>query len=168
MLKPLRFELASRSQASYMIKVALVSALYLSLDQVYREKEGREALKEKIKDGFEYAQTLFDYADGKFVQSELDQIDERINYIFDQGFHDAESAQVYISAMIGLVSELLTDLIGASKKKRKSKKIRPLEIMVEKLESLYVYFSSRTRQDRFDRQGLELTEIIKQALPVAE
>ena len=117
-----------------------------------------------IKDGFDHSQKLFDYSDGKFLKSELDQIEKRIAIIFDHGFHDADSAQVFISAMVGLLAELLApDCLSP-----KSKKYKPIEEMIKKLEDIYEYFSSRNGRDEYDRQGLELTELIKQYFPVVE
>ena len=156
----LKFKHASESQAKYMIRLAFVSALYLSLRQQYKDAEGREKIKEIVNRDYEYTQSLFRNAKGQFDRYELAQIQKKIDIIFSKGYDEVDSAQTYIASMIGLVSEMLTEIPETSKK------FKPLEELLKRLESLYSYFASRTRQDRFDKQGLELMEEINQQFVV--
>ena len=150
----LKFKHASQSQAQYMIRLAFVSALYMSLEQQYRNIEGKRRIKDIIHRDLEYTQKLFNLGHGQFNREELDEIQKRIDIIFKNKYEEVDSAQVYISSMIGLVSEMLTEM------PEKSKKYEPLEILLKRMEGLYDYFAFRTRQPRFDEEGLLLMNLI--------
>lgn len=151
----------SRTQKEFAIRIAFVYATFDSLRQMYANSDGHENIKAMIEDGISYIETIIPLADGRLDDDDMILIKKKIDTVFETGYEKVDSAQIYISAMIGLVSEMITGIKDrTSKRKRTSKKIVPLNTLLEKLEKLYSYFSSRTRQERFDESGFDLMEMI--------
>jgi hypothetical protein len=142
--------MVSRSQSAFMTAMALVHGAAQTMAQHYLEKQGCAKIKDMIAALRLRSYSALKMAHGTFNQKQFDAVKIKINWMCDQGLENAESYQTYISMLIGIVSEIIGEL------PKTSAKYKPCCRILEELECMYLYFSNRTRADRFDEAGMSL------------
>lgn len=140
--------MASKSQTQYMASVALVIGAMYVMGNHFRHVEKcarttRAMLKTHLKAG-----SAITLAHGHLTPDEIKEIGQKIAVMQSNGLEGAESCRVYISMLIGVISEMLTDI------PERSPKHRPLFEVQGDLERLYELFPGDPVEA--DRAGMEL------------
>ena len=140
--------MASESQKTYMTAMALVIGGCKTISENYTGPTITPIIA-SLKSS---AQHGLDYAHGDLSKKEITEVAGRIGKMQIDGLDGADSVQVYLAMMIGILSDLIVEIPKTSKKQK------PLADILSRAESAWRYFSSRTRNERFDADGLKLVD----------
>ena len=144
--------MVSKSQEKFMVSMALVVGACQNMQSHYQDKNGCLKIKSMITDLKNKSNKLLNMAHGTFNQKQFDRVGKKIGDMCADGLENAESYQVYISMLIGIVSDLIVEI------PKHSAKYVPLNELLKDIENIYSYFEQRTRQESFDISGLKLME----------
>lgn len=140
--------MASKSQTSYMVAMALVIGGCKTISENYTGP----TITPIIANLKESAQRGLDFAHGDLDQKQINAIGKKLTEMQKDGLDGADSVQVYLSMMIGILSDLIAEIPKTSSKQK------PLADVLSRAESAWRYFSSRTRNERFDADGFKLVD----------
>lgn len=153
--------MASRSQRQFMTVCALIIGACQNMQQHYNTKPGCENIKAMIAGLKEKTSGVIHLADGDFTPKQFQEAEKKIGDMCLDGLESAKSYQVYISMLIGILTDTLVDMKPASLK------YAPCCDILKVLESMYTYFSIRTRNEQFDVSGMELMESFNKTFKAA-
>lgn len=144
--------MVSKSQEKFMVSIALVVGACQNMQQHYDKKYGCNKIKTMITDLKIQSDKALSMAHGTFNQKQFDSVEKKIEAMCTDGLENADSYQVYISMLIGIISDLMVEIPDTSAK------YVPLNNILLSLENIYSYFEQRTRKEAFDIEGLRLME----------
>lgn len=159
--------MASKSQSSYMIAMSLIISAAQIMAQNYESKPGREWIKTKTKELEELATEAIKKAHGGFDKKELGEtyeykgvfykvpgtLEKKLGKMEHAGLDKVESCRAYLSMLVFITGDLLIEIPKTSLKYRDVDKINA------HLVEMWEYFSSRTKREEFDADGMCLGSV---------
>lgn len=140
--------MASKSQSAYMIAMSLIISAAQVIAQNYKDKPGREWIKGKTKELEAMASDAIKKAHGGFTDKELAIIANKLGKMEHAGLDKVESCRAYLSMLVYITGDLLIEIPKTSLKYRDVDKINA------HLVEMWEYFSSRTKREEFDADGM--------------
>ena len=143
----------SQSNVRYITTIGFAHAVTQIIARKYEKKEGRLTFKNMLMELYEICDNILINNKEKITDKESVRIKKAIKIMEDNGLENASSYKTYISFLIGAVNERMTEM---PENKRQSPKYVNLEVISERLVSMYQYYDLRVKNEDYDADALKL------------
>lgn len=142
----------SKSNTKYVATVAFAQGISQVMASHYKKLTGRDKFKKMIIDLYVICDDIITNHPEKISKKEAKRVEKAVSVMNQYGLEDAKSYKTYISFLIALVSERMTEL----KKSKRSTKTAKLEQINDRLISMYDYFDLRVKNEEYDQDAMKL------------
>ena len=143
----------SKSNTRYIATVAFAQAISQIMAAHYSKKPGRKKFKDMILKLYAICDNIIVNHTEKLSKKEANHVEKAVKVMNEHGLENAKSYKTYISFLIAIVNERITEL---SKSKKKSPKVTKLDTINDQLILMYEYFEQRLKNNEYDVDAMKL------------
>jgi hypothetical protein len=147
--------MASKSERKFVTTLCFSMEIARCIKKQYEGEPGKAWIKGKVEELKNLSGKYLQKYNGNIGHKDIALIKQHMEDMSENGLEQADSYQTYLAFQMGLLSDREAELAAHNGSKEK---IGVLQDLQKRVDQIWVYFASRTRNEKLDVDGMKLMD----------